>query len=168
MKFITIVTPANIEVEYRLANAGSRLAAFLIDFALQLTLIFLMASAVLFGFAGLRFSTLHEASGATLGFVLVAAFAIHFGYFIFCELTMNGQSPGKRIFGLRVICDNGRPVGFTQSLVRNLMRPAVDMLYVGLFVIIFSDKHKRLGDFAAGTLVVSEHWPAKPAAPLLK
>jgi uncharacterized RDD family membrane protein YckC len=164
METIIIITPANIEVEYRLANAGSRSAAFLIDLALQMTVIVSLASVVLFGIMGLRFSTLHEAGGASLGFVLVSAFAIQFGYFIFCELAMNGQSAGKRIFKLRVIGDNGQPVTLSQSLIRNLLRPSVDMLYVGLFIILFSKKHKRLGDMAAGTIVVSEHWPTSPPA----
>jgi len=79
---------------------------------------------------------------------------------------INGQSIGKRIFKLRVIRDNGLPVGLSQSLIRNLVRPAVDMLYIGLFVILFSKYHKRLGDMAAGTVVVSEHPQPKQPEPL--
>ena len=161
MRYITIITPANIEVVYRLAGAGSRLAAFVIDFTIQTVACAALAALVLFGFAGLRLDTLGEVSGALLAFLLIAAFAIYFGYFIFCELLMNGQSIGKKIFGLRAIRDNGQPVGLAQSLVRNLFRVAIDMLYVGLFVILFSPQHKRLGDMAAGTVVVSErHRPS--------
>ena len=164
MDTYTVITPANIEVEYRLANAGSRLAAFVVDFLLQMLVILSIAAVALFGFAGLRFETLREANGPALAFVIIAAFVIQFGYFIVCELIMNGQSIGKRIFKLRVIRDNGLPVGFSQSLVRNLIRPAVDMLYIGLFVILFSKHHKRLGDFAAGTVVISEHpFPETPS-----
>ena len=82
MDTIIIITPANIEVEYRLANAGSRLAAFMIDLVLQMLAILSVASVVLFGIMGLRFSTFDQASGTSLGFVLVASFAIQFGYFI--------------------------------------------------------------------------------------
>ena len=150
MNSITIITPANIEVEYRLAGAGSRLAAFLIDFALQILAI------VLIVWITMRVTI--DPSGAVLGFIMVATFVIHFGYFIVCELVMNGQSLGKRLFGLRVIRDNGQPVEFTQVLVRGLIRSSVDMMYVGLFTILFSAKHKRLGDMAAGTIVVSEKY----------
>jgi uncharacterized RDD family membrane protein YckC len=164
MKTIVIITPANIEVEYRLANAGSRLAAFVIDSAIQMAAVLLLTAAVLFGFEGLRLSTLGEVSSASLALIIIAAFVIQFGYFIVCELSMNGQTVGKRVFKLRVIRDNGQPVELSQGLVRNLIRPAVDMLYVGLFVIMFSKNHKRLGDMAAGTIVVSEHPAAIPPA----
>jgi len=150
MKTITIITPANIEVEYRLAGAGSRLAAFLIDFILQILAI------VIFTWATLR--GVPYPSGTVLGFIMVIVFIIHFGYFIVCELSMNGQSVGKRIFGLRVIRDNGQPIEFTQSLVRGIIRSSVDMMYVGMFTILFSTKHKRLGDMAAGTIVISEKY----------
>ena len=155
MRTITIITPANIEVEYRLAGVGSRLAAFLIDFALQILAIGLVALIMLLG---VQRYLLPNASGVLLGFVMLAAFVIHFGYFIISELTMNGQSVGKRIFCLRVIRDNGQPIGLAQSLVRGLFRSAVDMIYAGLFVILFSRRHKRIGDMVAGTIVVSEHY----------
>ncbi|MCL2215734.1 MAG: RDD family protein [Defluviitaleaceae bacterium] len=158
MKFATIITPANIEVEYRLAGAGSRLAAFLIDFILQMLAILLIAWVVL------RVTERFE--GTVLAFIIVTGFVIHFGYFIVCELTMNGQSIGKRVFGLRVIRDNGQPIEFTQSLVRGLIRSSVDMMYVGLFTILFSKNHKRLGDMAAGTIVISEKH-ASPREPSL-
>jgi len=150
MKTIIIITPSNIEVEYRLAGAASRLAAFLIDFALQILSILLIGWAML--------SIFTQPDGTVLAIFLVIAFVIHFGYFIVCELAMNGQSIGKRVFGLRVIRDNGQPIEFAQSLVRGLIRSSVDMMYVGLFTILFSKKHKRLGDMAAGTIVVSEKY----------
>jgi len=96
--------------------------------------------------------------GTTLAFVLISFFAIHFGYFILSELIMNGQTIGKSLFGLRVIRDNGQPIEFIHALVRGVFRTAADMLYVGLFVMMFSSRHKRLGDMAAGTIVISEHY----------
>lgn len=158
MKTITIITPSNTEVEYRLAGTGSRFGAFLIDFAIQLLMILAAAVVVLWFFDHVIFGNTDSPSGEALGIVIVFFFIVQFGYFIVCELAMNGQSIGKRIFGLRVLCDNGQPIEFVQSLVRGLLRTSLDMMYVGLFVILFSKKHKRLGDMAAGTIVVSERY----------
>ncbi|MCL1884690.1 MAG: RDD family protein [Defluviitaleaceae bacterium] len=158
MKTFTIITPSNIEVEYRLAGAGSRFAAYIIDFAIQILLIVTFAVIALWFFDRIIFdNTDSSPSGMALGAFLVFSFVVQFGYFIFCELTMMGQSIGKKIFALRVIRENGQPLGFSQSLVRGLLRASLDMMYVGLFIILFSKNHKRLGDMAAGTIVISEH-----------
>jgi len=158
IKTITIVTPSNIEVEYRLAGVGSRLAAFIIDFALQLAMIIIVALAVL----GVDYYLLGNdgLSGVAIGVMLVLGFVIYFGYFILCEMIMNGQTLGKRVFGLRAIRENGQPLEFAQALVRGLVRSSADMMYVGLFVIFFHPLHKRLGDMAAGTVVISEKYGA--------
>ena len=168
MKTITIITPANIELEYRLAGAGSRLAAFLIDFLIQVLTIFAIIAGVLMlqnrsmgapDAYGAVFTTIPD--GVVLAVILVVIFVIQFGYFMLLEMVMNGQSIGKRIFGLRAIRENGQPLTFSNILVRSLFRASIDMIYVGLFVILFSKQHKRLGDMAAGTLVVSEHYQGK-------
>ncbi|MCL2386959.1 MAG: RDD family protein [Defluviitaleaceae bacterium] len=158
MKTITIITPSNIEVEYRLAGAGSRLASFLIDFMVQGLIFIAIVLIVLFGFDRVIFGNTDYPSGVALGIVMVTWFVLQFGYFVICELSMQGQSIGKRIFGLRVIRDNGQPLEFSQSLIRGLLRTSADMMYIGIFIILFSKKHKRLGDMAAGTLVVSERY----------
>ena len=153
-----VLTPANIEIEYRLAGAGSRLAAFVIDFVIQMLSGLVLSFVILFGIYGYRFNTLANVEGFALGALIIAWFAIYFLYFIVLELCMNGQSIGKRIFGLRVIRDNGQPVGLAQSLVRNLFKSVLDILYVGLLFMMFSKKHKRIGDMVAGTIVVVEHY----------
>jgi hypothetical protein len=99
------------------------------------------------------------------------------GYYIICEMVTGGTSPGKRALGLRVIRDNGLPIGFSQSLLRNLVR-IVDFLPwcygVGLVAVFVSRRSQRLGDLAAGTLVVRVAaegrgplgpMPGAPAAP---
>jgi len=164
IKTITIITPANIEVEYRLAGAGSRLAAFICDYILQMLILLVLVLAIigvdylLQGRGNFILSTTAE------WVIIVVVFLIQFGYFIVSELAMRGQTIGKKIFGLRAIRENGQPVEFTQILVRSLIRPFVDMLAVGLFFIIFNSKHKRVGDLAAGTIVISEKQTAKPIA----
>ena len=158
MKIHTVLTPANIEIEYRLAGAGSRLAAFVIDFTLQITICLLLAAVILFGIYDYRLGTLATVEGFALGFLIISWFLIYFCYFIISEMAMNGQSIGKKVFSLRVIRDNGQPVGLQQSLIRNLFRAVLDIVYIGLFFILFSPKHKRLGDMVAGTVVIAEHY----------
>ena len=157
MKHITIITPANIELTYRLAGVGSRLGAFVIDFFIQLLLILLTGLIILLGVDRRIFGNTMP-SGTALGVFIILIFVIHFGYFIICELTMNGRTWGKRVFGLRVIRDNGQPIELVHSIVRGIIRSSIDMLYVGVFVILFSKQHKRLGDILAGTVVISENY----------
>ena len=165
MKQIIIITPSNIELVYRLAGVGSRLGAFIIDFFIQLLLILLSALIILLGIdRGLVGNT--TPSGTALGIFIILIFVIHFGYFIICELTMNGRTWGKRVFGLRVIRDNGQPIQFVHSLVRGMIRTSVDMLYIGVFVIMFSKQHKRLGDILAGTIVISENYDTLDTSPI--
>ena len=156
MRTITIVTPANIEVEYRLAGAGSRTAAVLIDLFIQILSI-LLVFFLIWAFDRQFFDQDASADGVVMAILTVIIFIINVGYFILCEMLMNGQTIGKRIFGLRTIRENGQPISFTQSLIRGLFRSSLDMLYVGLISIFIHRHHKRLGDMAAGTIVVGEH-----------
>ena len=158
MKYITIVTPSNVEVEYRLAGAGSRFGAFVIDSLLQIAVILVFGWLTISVSGGLILPPGfgHGVSGTVLAILLIGFFLIYVGYFIFFEYVMNGQTIGKRILGLRVIQENGEPVNFFQVLIRGFLRSSVDVMYVGIFIILFSEKHKRLGDMAAGTIVVSE------------
>lgn len=164
MKTITIITPSNIEVEYRLANVGSRLGAAIIDYALQFLAVLLVAL-IIFNFGRqmdiLEFNVNYSIVWAV---VILIIFMIFMGYFIVCELLMNGQTIGKRILGLRVIRDNGQPIEFSHALIRGIIRSSLDMMYVGFFAILFSKKHKRIGDMAAGTIVIIEKYADNFAA----
>jgi hypothetical protein len=89
----------------------------------------------------------------------VLVFLAVFLYFMLFEIFWNGQTPGKRWLGLRVIRENGYPIRAVDAVVRNLVR-IVDALpsgyAIGLLVMLFNARSKRLGDFAAGTIVVRE------------
>lgn len=146
MQNITITTPDNIEIEYRLAGTGSRLAAVMVDF-IVIFFILLMLTLLLGSSAG----------GWLGGTMLIGYFIVIFGYFIIAELVTKGQSVGKRLFGLRVIRENGLAIGLTQTVVRNLFRYFVDILGIGLVSVFFSTKCKRIGDMAASTIVVLEN-----------
>ena len=165
MKTHTVLTPANIEIEYRLAGAGSRLAAFVVDFAIQIIMCLAVGFLILYGIYGYQFNTLANVEGFALAILIISWFVIYFCYFIVSEMSTNGQSIGKKIFGLRVIRDNGEPVELPQSLIRNLFRAVLDILYIGLFFILFSPKHKRIGDIVAGTVVICEHYESVPLMP---
>lgn len=155
---ITIGTPEGIELQLQLAGAASRYIARGIDLALQLTLIalLLIVTLVIGGVAG------GVASGFTSGWVaagfVVSVFAVFYFYNVLFEVLAQGRTPGKRATHLRVVREQGTPVDLPASLVRNLLR-LIDELLFGLpaLVAILLTKHnQRLGDLAAGTLVIRE------------
>lgn len=162
----TLETPENIEVEFELAGLGSRFCAMFID-TLLITLIALVLF-LLFLILGVVFvpSISDFGSGARhldnwlLAVILaIVAVVIFDGYFVFFELMMRGQTPGKRSMKVRVIRDDGTPTTINEILVRNILR-LVDFLpagyAVGAVVMFVNPLCKRLGDIAAGTIVVKE------------
>ncbi len=155
-------TPENVVFGYGIAGIGSRFLAALIDTVLLIALQLLVNLTLLFVvaiIAGQSLAEFGQNRGLSLlvGVFGLVSFAFLWGYYIFFELLWNGQSPGKRIIGLRVIQRNGAPIDVAAAMIRNLVR-IVDFLplYYGLGVVtMFIDrKSRRLGDFAAGTLVV--------------
>jgi len=152
---ITVTTPENVVIEYELAGLGSRGAAAIVDLLVQGLLISLVAAVRL---VLLRYGKWPGAtwSAAVLGVVL---FAVVYGYYVYFETVWNGQTPGKRWAGLRTVQAGGRPVDLACAALRNLVR-VVDFLPVmyglGAVVVVASSSNKRLGDYAAGTIVVKE------------
>lgn len=150
-------TPENVQINYEVAGIGSRFLATLID---QLWLLLIRGLIALIG-AALFFSLdLDNETGviiAALGLILF--FMLGWGYYIFFEINWNGQTPGKRNIGLRVVKINGLPVSASEVIIRNLMR-AVDVLPsgygAGLITMFFNQQAQRLGDLAAGTFVIFE------------
>ena len=150
---VSVETPEQIDIAFQQAGIGSRFYAALIDTAV-LTLISLVGY-----YVNRRFiSELGDIVGnwlGALGGVLV--FALFWGYYIAFEVTTNGQTLGKRALGLRVIKEGGYPIGFADAAIRNLVR-IVDFLpffyAVGLLCMVINRNWQRLGDLAAGTLVI--------------
>jgi uncharacterized RDD family membrane protein YckC len=153
----TIDTPENIEFRYAVAGIGSRFLAALID----TLLIVILQIIVLIVFAALLNEVTPGSATESIltALQLIVSFAFLWGYYLFFELAWNGQSPGKRAGRLRVVRQGGRPVTFVASAIRNLVR-IVDLLpffYVlGLLTMFIDRRTRRLGDLAAGTLVVKE------------
>jgi uncharacterized RDD family membrane protein YckC len=102
---------------------------------------------------------LATAESAVIAVIVAIVFLVFFGYFIAFEAFWNGQTPGKKLLGIRVVRDGGYPLDLAGSFIRNLIR--VGELALGLYAVsavatLLSPENKRLGDMAAGTIVVRD------------
>jgi uncharacterized RDD family membrane protein YckC len=159
---IKLQTPESVELEFTLAGIGSRAYALLIDYIVWalIWLVFLIA----WGFLSIQLIDVIESWVGSnnsvqlwlLSIQILMAFILNVGYFVFFETLWQGQTPGKRYVKIRAIRDDGTPVRLQQATLRALLRPVDDLLFLGVFFIIFSKREKRLGDWVAGTLVVEE------------
>ena len=151
---ISVATPEGVTLDVTLAGLGSRFAAGLIDQLLRFAV--LIALTILGAILGESTDT---SSGLLLALLFVAFFLVQFAYDIFFETLAAGRTPGKRWTGLRVVKEGGAPVGLVTSVLRNVLR-IVDALpgfyLVGMLAVLFTKNNQRLGDLAAGTLVVRE------------
>jgi uncharacterized RDD family membrane protein YckC len=158
-----IDTPERIRFACRLAGPGQRAAAYLLDLLVR-------GAVLMAAFIGATALELVSGSwsGMGVGIGLALLFALEWGYYVACELMMQGQSVGKRAFRLRVVQSDGLPIGLSESVLRNLLRAAdfLPSFYVlGVLVMGFDPKFRRLGDWLAGTLVISEG--SEPVLPVL-
>lgn len=158
MNYITITTPDNIEITYRLAGAGSRIAAAFVDFLIQLAVIVIIIIAAYYAILGGNLKNIESLDSIAwfIGILLLVIFLFYYSYFILTEMLLNGQTIGKKLLGLRVIRENGAPIGLIQSLIRNILKLSVDSAGIGVVTIMFSKKCKRIGDMAASTIVIAE------------
>jgi uncharacterized RDD family membrane protein YckC len=153
-----VLTTEKVPFSYRVAGLGVRYLAWLAD----------AAFVVLLGLAGALAGAVFSAMGKPglgLAVTLVWVFALMWGYFLVFEWLWHGQTPGKRMLGIRVIQRRGTAISFYQSAVRNLLR-IVDSLpafyAVGFAVSAANREHRRLGDLAADTLVVHVERHVRP------
>ena len=137
-------------MELTLAGLGSRLISGMFDLTIQGVIYFAFAFAI------------HAATdGGSIGAAIlaVAAFLIVFAYDVCFEVLAGGRTPGKRWTGLRVMRDGGRPITFVPSAIRNVLRFAdflPGMYAIGTLFVFLTPRNQRLGDIAAGTIVVRE------------
>jgi uncharacterized RDD family membrane protein YckC len=150
---LVVSTPERVAFQYEIAGIGSRFLAQLID-VIAISLIQLVITILAASLAGL-----FNAGQLALLVELILSFILLAGYFLISEAAMNGQTVGKRAVRLRVVGDQGEPLTIGQAMVRNFIR-IVDFLpafyAVGILVMFANRRAKRLGDFAAGTLVVRD------------
>ena len=161
---VDVATGESVAFSYELAGLGSRFFAVFIDMTIQV----LVAAIVLALFVWFAVAAPSHAPVKVDGAVKVAtaildglgyfaAFSLFFGYFIFFEWRFAGRTPGKRILGIRVVRDGGFPLDFTSAVVRNVVRIvefALGFYIVSAIATLLSPMNRRLGDMAAGTLVV--------------
>jgi len=166
---ITAETPEGMLLELRPAGLSARFHAFLIDWLIRMVVVYVLAMVSAFG------------GGVGTGLWLVVLFALEWLYPIVFELSPRGATPGKRALGLRVVMENGLPVTPAASVARNILRAADFLPFAygaAVLSILFRADARRLGDLAAGTLVVhdvqvesgsplsEEVLPLAPAVPL--
>jgi uncharacterized RDD family membrane protein YckC len=156
---LKIDTPEQIALELPLAGIGSRFLAMAIDTLIQTALYLITAIIFIFTLpvGSSMFMFLPRLIGPALAIFIL--FAVYWGYFAVFEILWQGQTPGKRFAGIRVIKESGRPINAFEAIGRNLLR-AVDGLPgiygVGLVCMMCNRQSRRLGDFVAGTVVVHE------------
>src|SRR5437773_4340877 len=152
---LVVATPERVSFDYQVAGLGTRAIAQILDL--------LILTGVL---AGLYFAAfaVGPAGMNTVAYLIavVGTFVIVFGYFCTCEAFWSGQTVGKKVFRLRAVGDRGEPMTFVQAGIRNVIRIVDFLPYaygVGLVTLFVNGRGKRLGDLAAGTIVVkdSEH-----------
>lgn len=166
---ISVSTPEGVRLELVVAGVGTRMAAALIDAFIQSLLV--LAVVVVGSLGALAVGGL---SGYAEALSAVAVFLIVFGYHVAFEMLASGRTPGKAAIGLRVVGAQGQPLGGLASVVRNLVRilDFLPLLYgTGLVAVLLSGRRQRLGDLAAGSVVIVErvvaerrhrHSPALP------
>ena len=173
---ITVITPENITITYQAAGIASRFMAVIVDLLIQVASMLLVVLTVQTLSGGSEHSSVGPASlVSTIGIILVGI-VIPFAYSIFFEMIWGGRTPGKRLFGLRAVRDGGYPINFFSSVARNILRiidfglvplatPLILCGLPGLVCMFLSPTYKRIGDYAAGTLVVVDNIATENAQP---
>jgi uncharacterized membrane protein SpoIIM required for sporulation/uncharacterized RDD family membrane protein YckC len=151
---LEVETPEHVVLDYEIAGIGSRALAKFLDS--------LILVAITFAFA-LGFALWRQVSTWVVALQILVGFVVFWGYFTFCESVLRGRTPGKRWMGVRVIRDTGHGVGFADAALRNLLLPADLFGLAGAFFVALHPRAKRLGDLAAGTVVVRDHPTRKTA-----
>lgn len=173
---LIIETPERVPLAFALASIGNRFLAAAIDHAIQYTAIavcvwfFLSIAGVGDSSStGIGGRTLADLPNWTIALMIICLFLLFAAYFILFEWLWNGQTPGKRLLKLRVIREDGRPIGLWESIARNLLRifdavPGffIPIYSVGLIVIFLNKRDQRVGDIFAGTVVIRERSDEAP------
>jgi uncharacterized RDD family membrane protein YckC len=155
---LNIDTPELVDIQMPLAGIGSRFIALLVDTLIWFAgLLVLLVLLVLFP---MNIAAVSEKSAEwAFAVIIFLIFLLNWGYFTLFEAFWNGRTPGKRVARIRVIQRSGRSIGLLESMARNLVRYVDQFPFfyaVGVIAIFCTRQHQRLGDLAAGTLVVRD------------
>lgn len=157
---LDIKTPEYVSLQFQSAGLGSRAAAFIIDQIILLIVNILIIIGLLFMINGTFMDFFYaDMPSYLIAGAIILIFIIRWCYFFAFEYFSGGSTLGKKMVGIRVIQENGHSITLLSSLLRNLLRiiDSLPMNYlVGMLMIFFHSKHKRLGDLVAGTIVVHE------------
>jgi len=154
-----VLTPENVAFDFELAGLASRAAAWAIDLLLMAGILSAASLALMLA------STV--VGSVAFAVQLILAFLVQWWYQALFEWRMGGQTPGKRVLGLRVLSRDGLPITFGQAVIRNLVRfvDLVPLTYlVGAVTVLLDRDGRRLGDLASGTVVVRERRAPRPSA----
>jgi len=161
---LNIDTPELVDIEMPLAGVGSRFIALLVDYLIwgASFLVLTVLGVIILPSLGAFSKVSEQWAGAIMLFIV---FLFHWGYFTLFEAFWDGRTPGKRVARIRVIQRSGRAIGLFESMARNLVR-FIDQLpfvyAVGVITMFATRQHQRLGDLAAGTLVVRDREQEAP------
>lgn len=164
---LIIETPERVPLHFALASIGNRFLACAIDHMIQTLALILIIVA---GFVLSNVSAIEEVVSSApkwvRALVILLVFLTFSSYFAFFEWLWSGQTPGKRWMKLRVIREDGRPITFWESAVRNVLR-VLDMFpypfySIGLISVFTTSRDQRIGDMVAGTVVVREREAEAP------
>ncbi len=165
---VRIETPEQIDVSLEVAGLGSRFVAQSLDWVIKAAVAVSVLTLSLFVAGLLGLETTAEGAALRFGLLFVGfVFGFALAYDVYYEVKRNGQTPGKWFAGIRVIRDGGTPIDFRSACVRNLLglvdcQPGVTYLFGALLVLV-SKRGQRLGDMAAGTVVIRERSLRAPA-----
>ena len=164
---LVIETPERVPLHFALASIGNRFIACAIDHTIQIVLLFSLVIIFLIveGFSDLG-NRLTSAPKWVIALLVIFVFVLMSGYFALFEWIWRGQTPGKRWLKLRVIREDGRPIGFFEAMVRNLLRNfdvmPTPFYSIGLISVFATERDQRVGDLVAGTVVVREREAEAP------
>jgi uncharacterized RDD family membrane protein YckC len=171
LKRVALQTPESIELDFALAGIGSRTLAWIIDQMILYLGLFLLTLGGAYIYLYAIYPWILQNLGLTdeqinqwaIALYLLVNFVLYNGYYIIFETIWQGQTIGKRVAQIRVVRDNGQPIGIKEAALRSLLQ-AVDfgLLFIGVFLITFNRSEKRLGDMAAGTLVIQDEQARQP------
>lgn len=164
---VRVVTPENVEFEYALAGPFQRVPAYLFDLFVRVGAFFGLLLLVMFFSAFVPFA----GTLSTIGMILIF-FAMYWFYGVYFEAVFNGRTLGKMLFKVRVISTDGRPINGMQAALRNLLRVAdtFPTPITGLICMAITGRFQRIGDLAAGTMVIVDRtrqppWDLQPDDP---
>ncbi|MHB8879345.1 MAG: RDD family protein, partial [Myxococcaceae bacterium] len=155
---LEVATPERVALALPVAGIGYRSIAYLVDVAMLF--VFWLVAYFLFSLTAIDpLALVQGMSGLTTALVILGWFATQWLFWTVSEVFWNGQTPGKRLLRIRVVREDGGPVGFFESAVRNLCR-VIDFVPVayaaGLTTMLVTKQNRRLGDLLAGTLLIRE------------